>query len=152
LCDNNRAVVLGTISLGAIVRALSFVDLTEVYNGCVAEEVFRSIKDICFLTSFLLIVLFWVELQNSVQRRGNIDEYRPWLYGILSVYSLLRVLNSIFSIAFFRDSDPQWPATATNALSYVIYLGVMVTAAVYGAQLIWKISSIRGGGDAAEKR
>lgn len=66
LCDNNRAVVLATIAIGAIVRALSFIDLTLVYNGCVGEEILRCIKDVCFLMSFLLIVLFWVELQSSI--------------------------------------------------------------------------------------
>lgn len=43
-------------------RALSFIDLTAVYNGCIGEEILRCIKDVCFLMSFLLIVLFWVEL------------------------------------------------------------------------------------------
>lgn len=62
ICDNNRAVVLATITLGALVRALSFIDLTAVYNGCIGEEILRCIKDVCFLMSFLLIVLFWVEL------------------------------------------------------------------------------------------
>jgi len=66
---------------------------------------------------------------------------------VLGSYSTVRILNAIFELAI---RDPSWPATLTNVIAFVIYLGVMVVAAIYGGQLICKIQNLGGQGEQAE--
>lgn len=65
------------------------------------------------------------------------------------MYSSVRTLNAIFELAI---REPSWPATVTSVVSFLIYLGVMIVAAIYGGQLICKIQSIGGGGAQADRR
>lgn len=61
--NTNRVQVIFCLTVGSFVRALSFIDA-----DCVTEEVFRFLKDVFWMAAFVLIVLFWVELQTHVAR------------------------------------------------------------------------------------
>ena len=60
------------LAIGSFVRLWSFLEV-----NCVFEEVFRSLKDIFFVTAFVLIVLFWIELQTGMRSMKSIQRLKP---------------------------------------------------------------------------
>ncbi len=46
-----------------------------------AWQLWRFLKDVFWMGSFVLIVLFWVELQTQVARMSGIEKLKPYLIG-----------------------------------------------------------------------
>lgn len=127
----NRYQVVFCLAVGATVRALSFIDA-----DCVTEEIFRFLKDVFWMAAFVLIVLFWVELQTRVQRMSGIEKLKPYLIGIMSMYCFFRFLTSLAELYF------EGLKNAFNGLTVLIYLSVMVIGQYYGQKLLKKMSQI----------
>lgn len=85
-----------TVSLvfGAIFRAASVPDYRQGHY----DEVFRVFKDVFWITAFLLIILYWAELQNFAfqQNKRSVDRLRPRLYGLIVAFAVVRVAQGVF--------------------------------------------------------
>lgn len=45
------------------------------------SQLWRFLKDLFWMSAFVLIVLFWVELQTQVARMSGIEKLKPYLIG-----------------------------------------------------------------------
>jgi len=88
------------------------------------------------LAAFVLIVLFWVELQTQVQRMQGIEKLKPYLIGILSFYTGVRLLAALSQLFFPKFKN------ALNALTILVYVSIMVIGQYYGQQLLAKMKQM----------
>lgn len=72
------------LATGCFIRVFSFIEV-----NCVYEEVFRSLKDIFFVMAFVLIVLFWIELQTGMRSMKSIQRLRPYVAAMTCLFVLV---------------------------------------------------------------
>lgn len=127
----NRYQVLFSLTLGAFFRAFAFLG-----SGCEIQALLAFLKDVFWLAAFVLIVLFWVELQTQVQRMQGIEKLKPYLIGILSFYTGVRLLAALSQLFFPKFKN------ALNALTILVYVSIMVIGQYYGQQLLAKMKQM----------
>lgn len=90
--------VAACLIFGAFFRAASFWDFPKSLSGL--EEILRVLKDIFWITAFLLIILYWVELQQFAfqQHKRGVNELRPRLYGMILFFTVTRVAQGVAKI------------------------------------------------------
>lgn len=112
-----------------------------------------------WFTAFVLIVLFWVELQTQVQRMQGIEKLKPYLIGVhhvcvchflclfiprcfpppsavLVTYGCFRFLTLIANLWAPKLS------VAANLLTILVYLSLMIVGQYYGQQLLKKMKQM----------
>lgn len=132
-CSNNKSQVIVCLCFAGVLRALSFVS-----NNCVYEEVMRSFKDIFITAAYLLIVMFWIELQKFVRSMDSVTKLRPYLYAIMVVFAILRIMQSV--------SDLFLSSTLKNIFSggcILVFLFITVLGMVYGISLLKKMGQMK---------
>ena len=88
--------------------------------GCVpAAQVLYFLKDFFWFTSFVLIVLFWVELQTQVQRMQGIEKLKPYLIRALPLPPRLHPLpppcdSAVTAPVLTRCLCPAFPVPAQS--------------------------------------
>mmetsp|Transcript_11244 Transcript_11244/g.35858 ORF Transcript_11244/g.35858 Transcript_11244/m.35858 type:complete len:488 (+) Transcript_11244:149-1612(+) len=134
---NNRIQVAFCITVGGAFRAASFYDFPTSLEA--VEEMLRVFKDIFWVAAFLLIILFWVELQKFAlqQNKRSVDKLRPRLNAMIIFFAVVRLCQGIFKV------------TKVKPLLYLCYLvtalfmaGVFAVAQVYGVRLLRKMRKL----------
>ena len=117
------------------------------HTSLVATEVFKTIRDICFSWSFILLVQSWIEMQYTMiihnrEARNRYSKHRFFLM-ILS-YGSFRVLECIFNILndFKDDTDATYTALSLCCRigTLLLYLAIFVYALPYGFGMLKRLN------------
>ena len=91
----------------------------DMYDFGPAAQVLYFLKDFFWFTSFVLIVLFWVELQTQVQRMQGIEKLKPYLIRALPLSPRLHPLpppcdGAVTAPVLTRCLCPAFPVPAQS--------------------------------------
>lgn len=133
--SNNKNQVIICLALGCLCRILSFIEV-----DCIYEETFRALKDVFFVSGFVLIVIFWIELQKFVRSMQSVQKLRPWLYGIMCVYVVFRVASAAADL--FINSTMKNLFLGVCIIMYAVLMGLGL---YYGVALLRKMGEMKRG-------
>lgn len=147
---NNRLQVVTFLALGSFVRSISFIPA-----NCITEQVLFFFKDVLFWTSFVLIIVFWVELQKYVRQMQTIQALRPVLLCVIGVFFLCRIGMLAFELLpHLKDTDASEEEIASRKKlkslgrnicqggTIIIILGLVGVGVYYGCKLLRKMGAL----------
>lgn len=117
---------------GALFRAASFPDLDNLPKPFLwVEETLRVFKDIFWISAFLLIILYWVELQTFAfqQNKRSVDKLRPRLYAMIIAFTIVRVAQGGLKVA---DDYKATNVTVALYVCYALTISFLAFVFVYG--------------------
>ena len=121
------------LAVGSFIRIFSFLEV-----NCVYEEVFRSLKDVFFVMAFVLVVLFWIELQTGMRAMKSIQRLRPYLIAVMVIYAIFRILASIADLFISGGVKNMF-----MGVCILIYGSIMALGLWFGVQLLGKMKTMK---------